>query len=381
MIFISHKNDPDHESARAIAQMLRSNGISCWLAPESIAEGKDHAMEIVNAINSCEIFLLILTEQTHLSEYVRLELTFARDHKKKIIPLKIGTFEPDDVFKYLLGDKQAKPFNLSSQEDCDWLADECRTGEQVVNMELNKNPRMSFSLIKGSFSDNIKYFIDQMPDELQRTIFASGIDCSSDLLQSCTTGILKVICDFLNNQYSIGIDQLQRLIDEAKVSQLKHKDGKQEMKLKDSIVVEVPICNNQIGEKLILTLLLIANSRKRDKRGDINDVIGVDSREIILEIFNKCAEIGEKSGDRATNLMLGAIGTNAMDFPYGVITAEILNCFAFVKAKNDSLASQKIRYPLNLWYSVRVEDMQRVGLSADEVMSYISSVIRFVKEN
>ena len=148
MIFISHKNDPDHEYAYKIAQLLKDNEITCWIAPESIPLGLDHAVEIPNAINACEIFLLVLTKNTEKSVYTRLELNFARDHHKRIIPVKIGQFELNDVFRYLLGDRQTMSFDFS-EEACKELVDECKKGERIVNMEISKNPKRTMYLVSS----------------------------------------------------------------------------------------------------------------------------------------------------------------------------------------------------------------------------------------
>ena len=132
--------------------------------------------------------------------------------------------------------------------------------------------------------------------------------------------------------------------------------------------------------------MLIANSKKADNwNGDVDNVVGIDSREIILEVFKKCDELGE----RAENLVIGAMGTNGTGYPYEVVTAEILNCFVYAKRKSEDAAktdhdnesSFKVSSPLNLWYSVRQADMVKWGLTSDEILSYISMVVSFFKDD
>lgn len=374
MVFISHKNDPDHGYAVRIAKKLKDSNITCWLAPESISKGQDHAVEITKAINSCEIFLLVLTENTCKSAYVRLELNFAIDHKKKIIPIKIGSFEVDDVFKYLLGNRQIKKFCFS-KKSYDDLIEQCKLGERIVNMEIGKNPKRVFSLIKGSYSDNMAYLINQRPDELKCTVFAMGIDCSSDLRLSTTVGILKGVCEYLFQEFGIELETFQHLVNEAKISQLHFQQSNQEMSFKDSIVIDVPILLKNEKQEETVTLMLIANSKKKSPSSqNIDDVIGVDSREVVLKIFDHCARLEQK----ATNLVIGAMGTNGTGFPYEVVTAEILNCFVYAKRRSED--AKEIHYPLNLMYSVRSIDMERAGLTTDEVLSYISTSVGFFKE-
>lgn len=378
MIFISHKNDPDHEAAIRIAQMLQANGITCWIAPESIPKGMDHAVEITRAINTCEIFLLILTENTCESDYVRLELNFAIDHKKKIIPVMIGSFELDDVLHYLIGNtKQIMVFDFSD-EACSDLIEQCKTGERIVSMEISKNPRRTVNLIKGDYDDNMEHHICTYPDELKHTVFAMGVDCSSNLHLSTTGGIIKSVVQYLNRAYGVTVDEIQQRIDLAKMEQLHHPDANQELQFKDILLVEVPIKlpHFQPERTERVKLLLIANTRKAENwNGNVDKVVGVDSREIILKIFEKCAQIGPK----AKHLFIGAMGTNGTAFPYEVVTAEILNCFVYAKRKSKD--SNSVCFPLHLWYSVRQSDMERWGLSSDEVLTYISTVVSFFKDD
>lgn len=385
MIFISHKNDPDHEYAYKIAQLLKDNEITCWIAPESIPKGLDHTVEITNAINACEIFLLVLTKNTDKSVYTRLELSFAIDHHKKIVPVQIGEFQLSDVYKYLLNDRQIMPFDFSEAK-CKELVDECKKGERIVNMEISKNPMRTLYLIKGGFSENMDFIIKERPVELNHTVFAMGIDCSSILDLSSTVGILKSVLGYLDSNFGITTKELQAMINHAKIEQLHHADCNQKMNYKDTIVVSIPISINETKQFDNLQLLLIANSRKADNwNGDVDKVVGIDSREIILEVFKKCDELGE----RAENLVIGAMGTNGTGYPYEVVTAEILNCFVYAKRKSEDAAktkhddkgSARVSSPLNLWYSVRQADMIKWGLTSDEILSYISTVVSFFKDD
>ena len=100
---------------------------------------------------------------------------------------------------------------------------------------------------------------------------------------------------------------------------------------------------------------------------DVDAVEGIDSRQIIIEVFNKCKELGTQ----AETLFIGAMGTNGLSFPYEVITAEILNCFVY---------SHRVGItPYNLYYSVRESDMKQTDLTLDDIMSYITKILKFFK--
>ena len=371
MIFISHKNDPDHNVAKRIFDILIGERINCWIAPESIGEGEDFSLAIPEAINTCEIFIIILTEHTQKSDHVRKELMLAISHKKKIIPLKLGDFTLTDSFEYLLADIQVEQFSFS-EEKINNLIEKCRLGERVVETEISKNPKRAMTIVKGDFQENMSYMMNERTKELEKTVFVMGIDCSSRLEISSTKGIVKHVCDFLYAEYGISLEELQRLVDIAKQEQLGHETSREEFDYKDTVLIEVPVTIAADPDaQHFLKLMFVANSRKNNMyqiTKDVDDVEGIDSREIILSVFKRCQELGEQ----ADNLFIGAMGTNGLSFPYEVITSEIINCFVYAQRCN-------IR-PLNLFYSVRQEDMQRAGISTDDIMAYITMVVRFFRD-
>ncbi|MGN0786428.1 MAG: toll/interleukin-1 receptor domain-containing protein [Christensenellales bacterium] len=373
MIFISHKNDPDHECAYMIAQKLTENGITCWIAPESIQKGADFAEEIVSAINNCEIFVLVMTKETHKSQHVRMELKFAKDRNKTIIPLQIGKFDIDDVLSYLIGTIDMKRFDFTDEDFSD-LIDRCKNGERIVNMEIGKNPKRYLSLIKGDVQDNMDYIISNHADELKNTVFAMGIDVSSLLRLSTDGGMLKWAVSYIIKRCNTNMDELQELINQAKVSQLHHKDGNQKMRFKDSVLIKIPVLIDKNRKEFIQLLLIATSKKKEDANGDKNQVEGIDTREIILEVFDRC----DKLGEQAQNLFIGAMGTNMLKFPYEVSTAEILNCFVYAKRRGREM--EEVHYPLKLWFSVRQIDMEKWELTVDTVLNYISTVVKFFKD-
>ncbi|MBO4838063.1 MAG: toll/interleukin-1 receptor domain-containing protein [Lachnospiraceae bacterium] len=369
MIFISHISEPDHEIALKIAGILKKNGISYWIAPESIRGGDDFSKLIPDAINGCEIFLLVLTENTARSAHVRKELMLAISHRKPVLPLKIGNFTIEDTYEYLLADIQIIPFSFT-EEDTQMLVERCKRGERVVEMDLNKNPRRTLYMVRGDYQDNMDHIIREKPEILDRTVFAAGIDRSSRLDISSNGGILKWVCRYLAEEYGISLETLQSLVDQAKMEQLGHASKDQPLSFRDIVVIKVPLPISK-ERPLFLQLLFIANSQKKKSyyaSNNVDEVEGIDSREIILSVFNKCRALG----DSASGLFIGAMGTNGLAFPYEVVTSEILNCFVYAQRVQCS--------PRDLYYSVRQTDMEKSGLTMDEILSYVSTVGHFFRD-
>lgn len=372
MIFISHKFDPDHKYAEKIAALLEQNGIHYWMAPECV---KEHFVyDVPHAINTCEIFLLLLTKNSVTSNQVMKELLLAEDHHKKIIPLILddeGDFRLPDSYIYQL-DMQRYHFSFSDQEQVTWLIEQCKHGERVLEMEVNSDLQSKIILMKGDFQENMDLVIKQHPEKLEHIAFVMGIDSSSLLRISSKKGIIKSVCQYLEDEYNINIDYLQQLVNDAKIKQLGHRTGDESMNFKDSVLITVPISfDTKSSESLKLNLLLIANSKKKStfyETQNVDEVEGIDSREIIMSVFHRIQTLDAEIYD----LFIGAMGTNGLQFPYEVCVSEIFNCYLY---------AQRMKYrPNSIWFSMRQDDMERSGLSSDEIISYISTVTHFFRE-
>ena len=104
-VFISY-NSEEYSEASTIRSILTANGISCWMAPESIPFGSNYAREIPNAIAGCRVFLLILSQKSQKSRWVALELDRAMNEGKLIYPLQIENCDIVDPFNFMLSQTQ-----------------------------------------------------------------------------------------------------------------------------------------------------------------------------------------------------------------------------------------------------------------------------------
>ncbi len=104
-VFISYHSE-EYSEASTIRNILTANGISCWMAPESIPFGSNYASEIPKAIEGCEVFLLILSKKSQRSRWVALELDRAMNEGKLIYPLQIEKCDIVDPFNFMLSQTQ-----------------------------------------------------------------------------------------------------------------------------------------------------------------------------------------------------------------------------------------------------------------------------------
>jgi len=88
-VFISYAS-ADTAVANRICGALESAGISCWIAPRDIEPGTDYPAAIVDAVASCSVLIVLLTENAVSSPHILSEVGHAFNSKKRIIPLRFA---------------------------------------------------------------------------------------------------------------------------------------------------------------------------------------------------------------------------------------------------------------------------------------------------
>ena len=362
MIFISHKTDPDHELALEFKKILNDLKIETWIAPEDVPAGRCYAAEIPHAIKTCEKVLFILTEQSMQSKHVLKELDIAITNKKEIIPVQIGEFSLTDEFSYLLATEQIKEWNEENREG---IISQLFSSARVYEIGIQQTPPRKLKLIRGAFQENLDYAMKENLIQLDKTVIAVGIDRTGDLSISSTKGILRDLCKYLHSKFNYDIPQLQEYVNRAKKEQLNHTSADQLMEFGDCILVKLPVPTSRAT---YLQFLFVANSQKNvsfAQSHDLDDLNGIDSRKIVLQVFNRCNELGEQ----ADTIFIGAMGTNGLSFPYEVIVAEIMNAFVYAFKLGSN--------PNNLILSVRDEDMKRADVTSHAIYNYVRTVVSF----
>ena len=86
--FISYKSE-EANAAYFVKNFLLRNGISVWMAPDSIPASSSYPEEIYDGISGCDAFVLILSERSQMSKWVFRELHTADNLEKPIFPFVI----------------------------------------------------------------------------------------------------------------------------------------------------------------------------------------------------------------------------------------------------------------------------------------------------
>jgi hypothetical protein len=103
-VFISHSTEGKNKPiADAVCAELEKNKIRCWIAPRDVAPGHSFAGEIVEAITSSRVFVLVFSNESNRSPQVLREVERAVNKGIPIIPFRIEDFTPSKDMEYFLG--------------------------------------------------------------------------------------------------------------------------------------------------------------------------------------------------------------------------------------------------------------------------------------
>lgn len=118
-IFISHSSK-DNIFADKIVSGIEKAGYKCWIAPRDIKPGTPYARSIMEGIRSCGTFIVLITDNSVVSEDVLNEVDNAHSLRKRIIPVWLGQTKLSPELNYYLSRTQwvtADPTDLSNIAD------------------------------------------------------------------------------------------------------------------------------------------------------------------------------------------------------------------------------------------------------------------------
>jgi adenylate cyclase len=113
-IFISYSRK-DSEQALQLAELLTSAGLSCWIDTRGIEAATSWSGEIVDAIDHCSAFLVLLSASSIISRNVVKEVSLASERGKKMLPLDLEPVVlPRDLAYQLAGLQRTSMTNIDS---------------------------------------------------------------------------------------------------------------------------------------------------------------------------------------------------------------------------------------------------------------------------
>ncbi len=101
-VFLSHASK-DKAIADAVCHALEATGTRCWVAPRDVRPGVPYARCIMEAIESCSIMLVVISEGANASDHVAREVELAARARKPLLPVRIQDVAPNKEFVYFMG--------------------------------------------------------------------------------------------------------------------------------------------------------------------------------------------------------------------------------------------------------------------------------------
>src|SRR6187402_2434136 len=113
-IFISYSSK-DREKAEQLTELLASAGLSVWIDKQGIGAATSWSEEIVNALDACKAFVIMLSPSSIESKNVVRELALAFEKNKKILPLDLEPVDlPASMQYHLAGLQRTAMSNIDS---------------------------------------------------------------------------------------------------------------------------------------------------------------------------------------------------------------------------------------------------------------------------
>lgn len=88
-IFISYSTK-DIANVRQLEKLILNTGVELFVADHSLLPGEKISENIINAIEKCDLFILLWSKNAKTSEWVSQEIGHANAMDKFILPLVIG---------------------------------------------------------------------------------------------------------------------------------------------------------------------------------------------------------------------------------------------------------------------------------------------------
>ena len=104
-IFITYSSK-DQKVARTICTALENRGLACWISSRNVKPGQNYQEQIVRAIRSSRVMVLVFTANANNSNEIKKELALASQNNLVVIPVRIEDVVPNEAFAYEFATRQ-----------------------------------------------------------------------------------------------------------------------------------------------------------------------------------------------------------------------------------------------------------------------------------
>ncbi len=156
-IFVSHHHEYKEKAGKIKSYLEREYGLSVFLAHEDIEPTADWEKVIIRELESCDVFIALLTEMFKLSDWTSQEVGFVLGRKIYIIPVKIS----QDPYGFI---SRIQAFKIDDQN----LYESCKKIAQLISLRDDLKEDFLNSLISvfkdSDCFDRAKVTIDLLLD-------------------------------------------------------------------------------------------------------------------------------------------------------------------------------------------------------------------------
>jgi hypothetical protein len=104
-VFVSYAS-ADRDVAFRIVGYLEEQGIRCWVAPRDVGPGVEYGEAIIDAIGEARALVLVLSDQSNESQFVRKEVERAVSKTKPVLPVRIREVTPSGALEFYISSAQ-----------------------------------------------------------------------------------------------------------------------------------------------------------------------------------------------------------------------------------------------------------------------------------
>jgi hypothetical protein len=104
-VFITYSSK-DQKVARTICTALENRGLKCWISARDVKPGQNYQEQIVRAIRTTRIMVLVFTANANNSNEIKKELALASQNNHLVIPVRIEDVAPNEAFAYEFATRQ-----------------------------------------------------------------------------------------------------------------------------------------------------------------------------------------------------------------------------------------------------------------------------------
>lgn len=167
-IFLSH-SDKDKKIAKKLADELGNYGIKVFVAHEDIKIGEKWETTLFNKIKSCDLFVVLLSENFHVSRYTDHEVGIAYGLNKFIYPIRVDETMPYGFMSKFQAKKISPEINKEEVfKIFDSMVSENKVESRMINNLIEEFSESDSFIAANSLASILSHYTEFSDTQLNR---------------------------------------------------------------------------------------------------------------------------------------------------------------------------------------------------------------------